>query len=145
MVILVCACSLFGVILIPLLNKENKFHGLYKYIYALMIALGTSALFCDAILHLIPEVDKFCSRACDSYICTFCKLHMFTTWSQNVRSHNLKFILEPLESHGKGKTDKLISLPLVHVHGLTIKVLLIVDNLPMFQPDALAMAHAHKP
>ena len=85
MVVLVCACSLFGVILIPLLNKENKFHGLYKYIYALMIALGTSALFCDAILHLIPEVDKFCSRACDSYICTFCKLHMFTTWSQNVR------------------------------------------------------------
>ena len=56
MVIFVCVCSLFGVILLPLLNKGNKFHGLYKYIYALMIALGTSALFCDAILHLIPEV-----------------------------------------------------------------------------------------
>ena len=57
MVILVSACSLIGALIIPLLNKNNKFHSSYKYFYALMIALGTSALFCDAILHLIPEVQ----------------------------------------------------------------------------------------
>ena len=56
MVVLVSACSLLGILILPLLNKNNKFHGIYKYFYALMIALGTSALFCDAILHLIPEV-----------------------------------------------------------------------------------------
>ena len=56
MVILISSCSLLGVALLPLLNKDSKCHGLYKYIYFLMIALGTSALFCDAILHLLPEV-----------------------------------------------------------------------------------------
>ena len=59
MVVLISACSLFGVLMLPLLKKNSKFHSLYKYIYALMIALGTSALFCDAILHLLPEVG-FC-------------------------------------------------------------------------------------
>ena len=57
MAVLVCCCPLLGVLLIPLLNKESRFHSIYKYIYALMIALGTSALFCDAILHLLPEVS----------------------------------------------------------------------------------------
>ena len=56
MAVVVSACSLVGVLVIPVLNKNNKFHSIYKYFYALMIALGTSALFCDAILHLIPEV-----------------------------------------------------------------------------------------
>ena len=58
MVVVVSACSLLGVFLLPLLNKNNKFHSIYKYFYTLMIALGTSALFCDAILHLIPEVQS---------------------------------------------------------------------------------------
>ena len=56
MSVLVSACSLIGVLVLPLLNKNNEFHSIYKYFYALMIALGTSALFCDAILHLIPAV-----------------------------------------------------------------------------------------
>ena len=42
--------------MIPLLRKNSTFGQLYKYIYALMIALGASALFCDAVLHLLPEV-----------------------------------------------------------------------------------------
>ena len=60
MVALVSACSLLGVLFLPLLNKNNKFHSIYKYFYILMIALGTSALFCDAILHLLPEVQFLC-------------------------------------------------------------------------------------
>ena len=71
MVILICACSLLGVLLIPLLNKESRFHSIYKYIYALMIALGTSALFCDAILHLIPEVSF-------SHVHVHCNYHQYT-------------------------------------------------------------------
>ena len=56
MILLVSSCSLLGVAVIPLLRKNSKFGQLYKFIYALMIAMGASALFCDAILHLIPEV-----------------------------------------------------------------------------------------
>ena len=58
MVLLVSAGSLGGVIIVPLTRKESKFGYLYKYVYALMIALGASALFCDAILHLIPHVSS---------------------------------------------------------------------------------------
>ena len=57
MVILVSLGSLGGIIVVPLLKKNSKFGYLYKYVYALMIALGASALFCDAILHLIPHVS----------------------------------------------------------------------------------------
>lgn len=58
MVVLVCACSLIGIFFIPLFKKNSKFGKFYKYFYALMIALGASALFCDAVLHLIPQVSK---------------------------------------------------------------------------------------
>ena len=55
MVMVVSACSLLGLLFVPFLKYQN-FEKFYKYFYALMIALGASALFCDAILHLIPEV-----------------------------------------------------------------------------------------
>ena len=60
MVLLISLYSLLGVLFVPLLNKNNS-RGkiLYQYIYALMIALGASALFCDAVLHLIPEVINY--------------------------------------------------------------------------------------
>ncbi len=57
MIVGVSACSLLGVFLVPLIKKSTKVGQLYKYFYSLMIALGASALFCDAILHLIPEVS----------------------------------------------------------------------------------------
>ena len=62
MVILVSACSLLGVFFIPFVKKDSKFGRYYKYFYALMIALGASALFCDAVLHLIPEVDCYTQK-----------------------------------------------------------------------------------
>ena len=61
MILLVSSCSLLGVAVIPLLRKNSKFGQLYKFIYALMIAMGASALFCDAVLHLLPEVPFFCT------------------------------------------------------------------------------------
>ncbi len=57
MIVGVSACSLLGVFFVPLIKKSTKVGQLYKYFYSLMIALGASALFCDAILHLIPEVS----------------------------------------------------------------------------------------
>ena len=75
MVSLVSLVSLIGILLVPLifktnleedtqsttplLNKKEKQSGrvlVYKYAYSLLIALGTSALLCDAILHLLPSV-----------------------------------------------------------------------------------------
>ncbi|XP_064396790.1 zinc transporter ZIP6-like isoform X1 [Halichondria panicea] len=55
MIVGVSACSLLGVFFVPLIKKNTKVGQLYKYFYSLMIALGASALFCDAVLHLIPE------------------------------------------------------------------------------------------
>lgn len=57
MVVLVSGCSLIGVLVLPFIKKKKGFLRLQKYVYAFMIALGTSALFCDAILHLLPEVS----------------------------------------------------------------------------------------
>ena len=54
LVLLVSLLSLLGVILIPILTRNKG--GCYLYTNALMIALGTSALFCSAILHLLPQV-----------------------------------------------------------------------------------------
>ncbi len=58
MIVVVSACSLLGVFFVPLIKKSTKVGQLYKYFYSLMIALGASALFCDAVLHLIPEVSN---------------------------------------------------------------------------------------
>jgi hypothetical protein len=56
MIVLVSLCSLIGVLLVPLINSNSKIgKQTYEYVYALMIAVGTSTLVCDAILHLIPH------------------------------------------------------------------------------------------
>ena len=64
MIVLVCLGSLLGVIIVPLISNEIHSNAklslkalVYKYIYSFMIALGTSALICDAVLHLIPHVS----------------------------------------------------------------------------------------
>ena len=57
MAIAVASASVFGVLVVPLVQKNSKFGRFYKYFKTLMIALGVSALFCDAILHLIPHVS----------------------------------------------------------------------------------------
>ena len=54
MVVLVSAASLVGVIVVPI---KKKFPNAYQYLNALMVAMGVSALFVDAILHLIPHVS----------------------------------------------------------------------------------------
>ena len=53
MVLLVSLLSLLGVIILPLLNKNR---GVYLYCNTLLIAMGTSALFCSAVLNLLPKV-----------------------------------------------------------------------------------------
>lgn len=55
MVLLVSLASLLGLFLLPF-TKSPRLKPYYQYVYALLISLGASALFCDAILHLIPEV-----------------------------------------------------------------------------------------
>ena len=60
MVMLVSLGSLLGVTVVPLIYAKEKSRSkalIYKYVYFLMIALGTSALLCDAILHLLPHVS----------------------------------------------------------------------------------------
>jgi zinc transporter ZupT len=56
MIVLVSLCSLIGVLLVPLLSSNSVIgKQTYEYVYALMIAVGISALICDAVLHLIPH------------------------------------------------------------------------------------------
>ncbi len=55
MVVLVSLASLVGLAIIPF-SSSKKFKSYYHYVNALLVALGASALFCDAVLHLIPEV-----------------------------------------------------------------------------------------
>lgn len=63
MVMLVSLGSLSGVILVPLVSTDSKLASLiYEYIYALMIAVGASALLSDSILHLIPHVSSVASN-----------------------------------------------------------------------------------
>ena len=58
MILFVCLCSLLGVFLVPLINSKSKVgRQTYEYVYALMIAVGISALISDAVLHLIPHVS----------------------------------------------------------------------------------------
>ena len=68
MVLLVSLGSLLGVVVVPLIsngngsshnrgNSQTRKALVYKYTYCFMIALGTSALICDAVLHLFPHVS----------------------------------------------------------------------------------------
>ena len=60
MVALVSLGSLLGVLIVPLVLTKDKTKTrslVYKYMYFFMIALGTSALVSDAILHLFPHVS----------------------------------------------------------------------------------------
>ena len=68
MVVLVSLGSLFGLVLLPV-AKSEKLKQYYHYSYALLIALGASALFCDAILHLIPEVCLCVHIQCTVCLC----------------------------------------------------------------------------
>ena len=59
MIFLESLCSLVGVLVVPLMNSQSKFGRItYKYVYAFMVAVGTSALLSDAVLHLIPHVSR---------------------------------------------------------------------------------------
>ena len=62
LVVLVSLASLLGIFMVPL-ARNPRLKQYYEYAYALLISLGASALFCDAILHLIPEVCM-CVRMC---------------------------------------------------------------------------------
>ena len=58
MVAFISLGSLSGVLIVPLIGTDSKLARLiYEYVYALMIAVGASALLSDAILHLIPHVS----------------------------------------------------------------------------------------
>ena len=59
MVTAVSLLSLFGLILLPFIRKNSKLAGVYVYINTLLIALGTSAIFSGAILHLLPKVGAY--------------------------------------------------------------------------------------
>ena len=57
MIFLVSACSLGGILLVPLI-KTNSETGkrIYDHIYSFIVAIAISALVSDAVLHLIPHV-----------------------------------------------------------------------------------------
>lgn len=55
MVILLSLLSLLGVLIVPLAKRCGQ---AYEYINLFLVALGTSALLSDAILHLIPGVSQ---------------------------------------------------------------------------------------
>ena len=55
MILMVSLASLLGLLLLPF-TRNAKLKSYYQYIYGFLIAMGASALFCDAVLHLIPEV-----------------------------------------------------------------------------------------
>jgi zinc transporter 4/zinc transporter 10/zinc transporter 12 len=54
MVVFLSLLSLLGVFIVPL---AKRFDRAYEYARLFLVALGTSALFSDAILHIIPEVS----------------------------------------------------------------------------------------
>lgn len=84
MAVAVSACPLIGVFVIPLLRKNAKFGQLYKYFNSLMIALGASALFCDAVLHLIPEV---CTEWNSPFITIIHTTLSVWVWGPNTKMH----------------------------------------------------------
>ena len=56
LVLLISGCSLLGVFLIPCITQNGRCGRVYLYVNTLMVSCAVSALFCDAILLLIPEV-----------------------------------------------------------------------------------------
>ena len=48
--------SLLAVFIVPFLKEGTTLGKFYKAIYAFMMASSSSALFCDAILIILPEV-----------------------------------------------------------------------------------------
>lgn len=60
MVVILSLLSLLGVFIVPL-TKHARFSRIYEYVNLFLVALGTSALFSDAILHLIPGVSSIAS------------------------------------------------------------------------------------
>ena len=81
MVLLVSLGSLLGIVVVPLISNGNgSSHNrgnsltrkalVYKYTYFFMIALGTSALICDAVLHLFPHVSL--TSSCNDHYWIVC-------------------------------------------------------------------------
>ncbi len=64
MVILLSLLSLIGVFIVPLVKQNERCGHVYDYVNLFLIAMGTSALFSDAVLHLIPQV-KIINQTCD--------------------------------------------------------------------------------
>eukprot|EP00731_Ephydatia_muelleri_P011738 Em0006g632a len=56
LVLLISGCSLLGVFLIPCMTQNVGCGRAYIYVNTLMVSCAVSALFCDAILLLIPEM-----------------------------------------------------------------------------------------
>ena len=56
LVLLISGCSLLGVFLIPCITQNGRCGRVYLYVNTLMVSCAVSALFCDAILLLIPEM-----------------------------------------------------------------------------------------
>lgn len=56
MIVLLSLLSLLGVFIVPLVKQQGRCGLVYEYVNLFLIAMGTSALFSDAILHLIPQV-----------------------------------------------------------------------------------------
>ncbi len=56
MVILLSLLSLIGAFVVPLVKQNERCGVVYEYVNLFLVAMGTSALFSDAILHLIPQV-----------------------------------------------------------------------------------------
>ena len=50
--LIISVASLIGVLTVPFLGKK-----VMTYLSAFLVALGVSALACDAVLHLIPHVS----------------------------------------------------------------------------------------
>ena len=58
MVILLSLLSLIGVFIVPLVRQNERCGVIYEHVNLFLVAMGTSALFSDAILHLIPQVRR---------------------------------------------------------------------------------------
>ena len=57
MVAVLSLLSLLGVLIVPLAKSNERCGRVYEYVNLFLMALGTSALFSDAILHILPDVS----------------------------------------------------------------------------------------
>lgn len=57
MVVMLSLLSLLGVFIVPLVKHHERCGKVYEYVNLFLISLGTSALFSDAVLHLLPRVS----------------------------------------------------------------------------------------